>query len=52
MPQRDFFERGTARPATDANADANADRARISHVLHDPGRRRRQRRPGAGEYGS
>ncbi|MFI1200877.1 hypothetical protein ACH4VR_15750 [Streptomyces sp. NPDC020883] len=52
------IERGTARPATDANTDAatdanaDADRATISRALDDPGRRCRQRRPGAGEYGS
>ncbi|MFJ5031258.1 AfsR/SARP family transcriptional regulator [Streptomyces sp. NPDC088560] len=41
---RDFFERGTALPATDAN------RARISRVLDDLGRRRRaHRRPDADE---
>ncbi|MGD3110646.1 AfsR/SARP family transcriptional regulator [Streptomyces sp. YGL11-2] len=41
---RDFFERGTTLPDTDAN------RARVSRALDDLGRRRQQRRPGAGEY--
>ncbi|MGW0992179.1 ATP-binding protein [Streptomyces sp. NPDC002523] len=41
---RDFFERGTTLPDTDAN------RARISRALDDLSRRRQQQPPDAGEY--